>query len=175
MLVTYLAWVKGHKDIKGNEEADRLSKRASILGHESEGILTPAGLRAWSRRVRAEARGGNGNGLLGWRRKALSEYTWCLSDKGPQSGWLLKIGKADPDKCRCGEVMTGTHVVEECPELGERRPRGVEWREAQSGRAKRRNKEREEGEKEEGDELEAPCLRIPYLCYVYFSHFCYFR
>ena len=51
-------WVKGHKDIEGNEMADKLSKRASILGHESEGVVTPAGLRAWARRVRAEARGG---------------------------------------------------------------------------------------------------------------------
>ena len=54
---TYIAWVKGHKDIKGNEKADKLSKETSILGHESEGVVTPAGLQAWARRVRAEARG----------------------------------------------------------------------------------------------------------------------
>ena len=70
----YLAWVKGHKDIMGNKEAYRLSKQTSILGRESEGIVTPAGLRAWSRILRAEARG-SGNGLLGWGRKALSAYT----------------------------------------------------------------------------------------------------
>ena len=29
-----------------------------MLGHESEGTVTLAGLRAWSRRVRAEAEGG---------------------------------------------------------------------------------------------------------------------
>ena len=55
---TYIAWVKGHKDIKGNELADKISKQASILGHESEGVVTPADLRAWARRERAEARGG---------------------------------------------------------------------------------------------------------------------
>ena len=78
---TYLTWVKEHKEIKGNEAADKRSKQASILGHESEGIVTSADLKAWSRRVRAEARGGNGNGLLGWCREALSAYTWCRSDK----------------------------------------------------------------------------------------------
>ena len=84
--------------------------------------MTPAGLRAWSRRVRAEARGRNGNGLLGWGRKSLSAYAWWRSDKGPQNGWLLRIGKADSDKCRCGAVITGTHVVGKFPEWRE-------WRE----------------------------------------------
>ena len=45
-LETYIAWVKGHKDIKGNEKADKLSKITSILGHESEGVVTPVSLRA---------------------------------------------------------------------------------------------------------------------------------
>ena len=56
---TWVTWVKG---VKGNEEADRPCKVASILEHEAEGVATPAGLRAWSKRVRAEARGG---GMLG--------------------------------------------------------------------------------------------------------------
>ena len=107
---TYLAWAKRHKDIKGNEEADRLSKRASILGHESEGVVTPAGLRAWSRRVRVEARGESGNGLLGWGRKALSAYTWCRSDRGSQNGWPFRIGKADTDECRCGRGGDDGHT-----------------------------------------------------------------
>ena len=32
-----VAWVKGHKGIKANKEADKLCREASILGHESEG------------------------------------------------------------------------------------------------------------------------------------------
>ena len=55
---TYLAWVKRHNDIKRNEETDWLSERASILGYESEGTVTPVGLKAWARRARAEARWG---------------------------------------------------------------------------------------------------------------------
>ena len=39
-------------------------REASIIGHESEGVVTPAGFRAWSKRDRAEARGG-GEGVLG--------------------------------------------------------------------------------------------------------------
>ena len=46
---TYIAWVNGHKDIKGNKLGDKISKRTSILGHESEGVVTPAELRAWCR------------------------------------------------------------------------------------------------------------------------------
>ena len=120
--------------------------------------MTPAGLRAWARRERAEARGGNGNGLLGWCRKALSAYTWCRSNKGPQNEWLFKIGKADSGRCQCGEVMTGTHVVEECPELEQWRPRRTvwkEWREALGERAVSK-KEAEE----EGDPLGASFFRI---------------
>ena len=156
-LETMISWVKGHKDIKGNERADALSKQASILGHESEGTVTPAGLKAWARRVRAEARG-NGNGLLGWCRKALSAYTWCRTNKGPQNEWLFRIKKTDTESCKCGaEKMTGTHVVEECPELSQWRPRRAvwkNWKEALGGRAIRKEEE------EEGDALGAFFFRI---------------
>ena len=48
----------------------------------------------------------------------------------------------------CGEVMTGTHVVEECPEeLDQWHPQRAEWKEwkeALGGRAKKRKEEGEE-------------------------------
>ena len=91
-------------------------------------------------------RGGSGNGLLGWCRKALSAYTWCRVNKGPQNEWLHRIGKADTDKCSCGEVMSGTHVVEECPELDQWRPVWKEWKEALGGRAVGKKEAEEEGD-----------------------------
>ena len=117
---TTINWVKGHKDIRGNERADLLSKQASILGHESEGTVTPAGLKAWARRVRAEVRGGGGEGILGWHRKAISAYTWCVTEKGPQRRWLHKIRKKDTPGCHCHldtdqpPEQSGEHLTEEC-------------------------------------------------------------
>ena len=110
---------RSHKDIKGNEKADKLSKETSILGHESEGVVTPAGLKAWARRVRAEARGGSGEGILGWHRKAISAYTWSVTEKGPQNKWLHYIKKGDTPECRCQQAQptqeqSGEHLVERC-------------------------------------------------------------
>ena len=117
---TYIAWVKGHKDIKGNERADKLSKETSIPGHESEGVITPAGLRAWARQARAEARGGSGEGILRWHRRAISAYTWCATEKGPQRKWLHHIKKADTDECDCHhQQQTGEHLVEGCSLLAD--------------------------------------------------------
>ena len=113
--------MKGHKDIKGNEKADALSKTTSILGHESEGVVTPAGLKAWARRERAIARGGSGLGILGWHRKAISAYTWCATEKGPQKKWLHQVKKADTPACQCQQEQSGEHLAERCSLLAETR------------------------------------------------------
>ena len=55
--------IQRRKDIKGNEAADKLRKQESNIRHESEGIVTPAGLKTCSNRIIEEARRGNGNGL----------------------------------------------------------------------------------------------------------------
>ena len=87
-------------------------------------------LRAWSRRVRAEARGGSWGGILGWHHRAVSAYTWCVTGKGPQRKWLHKIKKSDTPVCHCHkeyqehpQEQSGEHLVEGCQLLAEaRRP-----------------------------------------------------
>ena len=77
-------------------------------------------------------------------KKKKKKYTWCRSNKGPQNGWLHRIGKVGTDKCRCGTVMTGTHVVEECPRVGEvgGGPRGTGKKEKGKRRGRGLNKQR---------------------------------
>ena len=158
---TCVAWVKAHKEVRGNEEADMLCKVASILGHESEGVVTPNGLRAWAKRERAEARGGVGEGILGWHRRAISAYAWCVMEKGPQRRWLHRIGKEKTPGCHCHQQQkqSGRHIVEECPELiALRREVEEEWWMCHL----RLNRKKEKGdigvekerEKEEGEKLE---------------------
>ena len=170
---TYIAWVKGHKDIKGNEKADKLSKETSILGHESEGVVTPAGLRAWARRVRAEARGGIGEGILGWHRRAISAYTWCVTEKGPQNKWLHKLKKSDTPACRCQqqEEQSGEHLAARCSLLTRARSQVerkelLEWK-SRHARNKMEKKEKgpvEPGKEEEEDKLET------FFCQLYEFH-----
>ena len=170
LLETHIAWVKGHKDIKGNEKADKLSKETSILGHESEGVVTPAGLKAWARRVRAEARGGSGEGILGWHRRAISAYTWCVTEKGPQRKWLHYIKKADTSECECHQQQTGEHLVEECSLLADvRKPVEKEdmctWKTRHIHKIEKKKKGPVEPKKEEEvDELER------FFCHVYEFH-----
>ena len=74
--------------------------------------------------MRAEARG-PGEGILGWHRKAISAYTWCATEKGPQKKWLHFVKKADTPECRCPaeQIQSGEHLVERCSLLTEERGR----------------------------------------------------
>ena len=68
----------------------------------------------------------------------MTEFLVILSERA-------LVPQTDKCRCRCGKVMTGTHVVEECPELEQWRPRTrraewADWREALGGRAKRKKK-----------------------------------
>ena len=63
-------------------------KRAVILRHESQGAVSPAGLKGLVEEGESGSkRGGGGTGLLSWGRSALPayKYTWCLPNKGPHT------------------------------------------------------------------------------------------
>ena len=45
--------------------------------------------------------GGGGEGILTWHRRAISAYTWCVTEKGPQRRWLHKFGKEESRGCHC--------------------------------------------------------------------------
>ena len=93
---TCVAWVKNHKGIKGKEEADRLCRQTSILGHEAEGVVTPAGLRAWSKHVRAEAREEE-RGYWDGTARQYQPTPGVSRRKGHNGGGSTKLGKK---RCR---------------------------------------------------------------------------
>ena len=110
--------------------------------------------------MRAEARGGSGEGILGWHCRTISDYTWCVTEKGPQRKWLHKIKKSDTPECHCHQEQSGKHLVG-CRLLVE--ARGLvekeEMREWETRHARDRKKKKgdvgieKEKEKEEGERL----------------------
>ena len=48
--------------------------------------MTLNSLRAWAKREKAKAKGGVGEWIPEWHRKAISAYTWYATKKGPQRG-----------------------------------------------------------------------------------------
>jgi len=75
-------------------------------------------IRAYSRATRREDRIAKGLGFRrsDWHRKALSAYTSLRTDRGPQKGWLHRIGGADDPSCTCGyPTEDGSHITFTCP------------------------------------------------------------
>ena len=119
--------------------------------------------------------GGERRRILGWNRKAISAYTWCVTEKGPQRKWLHKIKKKDTLGCHChrdqeqSPEQSGEHLVEGCRLLTEARELAGreemrEWRSRHSHNQLRKKKKgpvAHEKEKEEEDNLER------FFCHLY--------
>ncbi|KAF8451226.1 hypothetical protein BGX38DRAFT_1269491 [Terfezia claveryi] len=83
-------------------------------------IVTEGGIRQALKATRSQARTVAGFAIrrTAWNRHALSTFTWCRTDKGPQRAWLHKIGKAESSVCPCvHHTQDGWHLVFVCPLL----------------------------------------------------------
>ena len=123
--------------------------------------------------LRAEARGGSGESILGWHRRAISAYTWCVTEKGPQNKWLHKIKKTDTPACRCQqqEEQSGEHLATRCSLLTRARTQAekkelLEWK---PRHARKKIEKREKGPVEPGKEEEEDKLEI-FFCQIYEFH-----
>ncbi|KAF8459175.1 hypothetical protein BDZ91DRAFT_742368 [Kalaharituber pfeilii] len=64
-------------------------------------------------------------------RVATSNFTALRLERGRCAIWLKKLGVAESDRCRCGEVQTGEHLAFRCrsqenrPEEGRRMGRNM--------------------------------------------------
>ena len=128
-------------------------------------MVTSAGLRAWSKRVKAEARRGERGDTEVAPQGNISLYMACHG-KGPQQKWLHKMGKEEALWCHCLQgQQSRRHIVEECPKLTELKrelEKGedemVEWRTRHSPSGKQRDKGEmgveKEKEKLEGERME---------------------
>ena len=117
---------------------------------------------------------GSGEGMLERHRKAISAYTWCVTEKGPQKKWLHFVKKSDTPECHCyGEqAQSGEHLVERCELLTEdwekvkREDMGA-WksRHIQKQPEKKKKGPVEPEKEKEVDEIES------FICHIYEFHF----
>ncbi|KAF8462274.1 hypothetical protein BDZ91DRAFT_357182 [Kalaharituber pfeilii] len=111
-------WVKSHKGVKGNTEADWAAKVGTALQYEDE-TVTEAGIRQEYKALRATERkqaGLNYRPLqIADRRRYLSTLAGILGNKGLKE-WRYHIGKAESPECRwCGEAPENwEHVRQDC-------------------------------------------------------------
>ena len=106
----------------------------------------------------SEGKGGGESRTIGLVPKGPVRFQMVPNEQSTTERVTVQIGKAKTDECRCGAVMTGTHVVEECPELVQWRPRRAVWKEWGEALGERVVSKKEA--EEEGDLLGAFFYRV---------------
>ena len=103
-----IAWVKAYDGIPGNEYAGDKAQETGSIGRllNQRQTATPGGIRALFRSNRISTQ------VKTWDRNSLRGLTYITTDRGPQTNWLCRIGKAEEDKCKCRERgPNGAHIM----------------------------------------------------------------
>ncbi|KAF8465483.1 hypothetical protein BDZ91DRAFT_794820 [Kalaharituber pfeilii] len=144
-----ILWVKAHRDIAGNTEADTAAKIATALQYQDE-TVTEAGIRQVAKACRGEERRRlqltyRPLKYLGTRRR-VATLAGIMGDKGLRQ-WRHQIGKEDSPECRwCGKALENyRHISRECEAWKKRLPGGETGLKMPIGVEKGKGKE--EGEK----------------------------
>ena len=96
-----------------NEEADRKANIAAYGGRvmARPGKVTPAGIRqAFPIHTKP--------GHLKWHRQSVKGLTYIVTDRGPMKAWQKVTGRAEDNRCSCGEVQNRVHLLR-CPHIGD--------------------------------------------------------
>ncbi|KAF8449718.1 hypothetical protein BDZ91DRAFT_802972 [Kalaharituber pfeilii] len=119
-------YAAGRNSHGGNEKADEWAKKGTVMqGKEgAAGSGVRQRVKAW-RKEKREVEGFGGGKVMEWNRIAVSNFTAWRLKRGRCAVWLKRIGAAESDKCRCGEVQTGEHLAFRCRNQ-KNRPEGFE-------------------------------------------------
>ncbi|KAF8461586.1 hypothetical protein BDZ91DRAFT_797845 [Kalaharituber pfeilii] len=121
-------WVKAHKGIMGNTEADTAAKIGTCLQYQEE-TITEAGWRQQAKAYRALERNRLDITYRPLQRlgRRVATLAGILGGKGLRE-WKFKIGTVDSPECHwCGEDTESTrHILTQCRVWKQKCPRRIE-------------------------------------------------